>query len=85
MYRLTRETLAIDQATWVRLIGGIVFDDLALQDAEEDFVKGQSIRLCFFVGMVGDAYAVFAQSVNDVLGVHCETFVLILPDDKGGE
>lgn len=66
---LSGETVTVDQTTWVRLVGWIVFDDFTVQYAEENFVKGQTVCLCFFVGVVSDAYSIMTNSVNNVLDV----------------
>jgi len=51
-----------------------------LQNAEKDFIEGQAVCLCFFVGMVVNTDALISDSVNDVLDVHCKTLASILPD-----
>jgi hypothetical protein len=60
----------MNQATRIGLIRGVIFYDLTLQDAEEDPVIGQMIRLRFFVGVIGNAYAVMTDRIVDVLNVH---------------
>lgn len=80
MYRLACETITINQATWIRCVRRISFDNLTLQDTEEDFIEGQAVCLCFFVSMVSNADAVISNSINNVLDVHCKTPVSILPD-----
>jgi len=67
---LPSETIAIDQATRIGLIVRIVFDNLALNHTEEDFVEGYAIGLRFFVGVVGNAYLVVLNGCNKVLEVH---------------
>lgn len=80
MYWRACETITINQATWIRLIRGIRFDNLTLQDTEEDFIEGQVVCLRFFVSVVSNADAVISNSINNVLDVHCKTPVFILPD-----
>jgi len=40
---LASKTVTIDQATRIRLVGRIVFDDLAVQDIVEDFIEGKTV------------------------------------------
>jgi hypothetical protein len=67
--RLTDETITVYQATGLGLIRGILCDNLAAQNTEENLVKGQMICLGFFVGVVGNADTVITDCVNYVLNV----------------
>lgn len=48
----------------------IVLNNLPFTDAHKDFVKRKPVGLCFFVGVVGDAYSIVAYGVNDVFQIH---------------
>jgi len=67
---LASKTVPIDQATRIRPVGWIVFDDLAVQDAVEDFIEGETVCLGLFVGVVGDPNTIVTDSLNNGLNVH---------------
>jgi hypothetical protein len=62
---LAREALAINQATRIGLVRRVVFYDLTLQDAQEDSIKGQMIRLRLFVSVISNAYAIVTDCINN--------------------
>jgi|GEM_PF-2766944 len=64
------ETIAINQTARIRLVLGIILDDLAPQNAEKDFIKGKMVCLSFLISVVSDPYAVMTDSGDDVLNVH---------------
>ncbi len=70
------KTVTIDQATRIRLVGWIVFDDLAVQNTGEDFIEGETVCLGFFVSVVGDPNTIVTDSINNGLDVH----KIILPN-----
>ena len=76
MYRFPREILAHNQAAWVWLVIGIILNDFTMYYREIYFFECQAVGECFFVSMIGNAYAIIADSVNDVLNVHCKTLEL---------
>ncbi len=49
----------------------ILFDTLAVQNAEKDFINRQISCLSFFVGVPDNPYAIIANSINDVPNVLC--------------
>jgi hypothetical protein len=70
MNGLASKTVTVDQATRIRLVRRIVFDDLTVQDTGEDFIERETICLGFFVGVVGDPNTIGTDSVNNGLDVH---------------
>jgi len=64
------ETIAINQTAWIRLVLGIILNDLSSQNAGKDFIEGKMVCLRFLIGMVSDPYAVMTDSGDDVLNVH---------------
>lgn len=41
-----------------------------MENAEENFIKGQMVCLRFFVSVVSDADAIVPNGVDDVLDIH---------------
>ncbi len=70
MNGLADKTFTIDQATRIRLVGWIIFNDLTVQDTIENFIKGEMVRLCFLIGVVSDMNAMVTDSINDRLNIH---------------
>lgn len=77
VHRLSRECFSVDQATGIRFVIWIVLNNLALKNADEDFVKREMIGLSFLVSMVGNPYSIVAYGVNDVFQIH-----LVLPFER---
>jgi hypothetical protein len=67
---LTDKTFTVDQATRIRLVGWIIFDDLTVQDTIEDFIKGKMVCLCFLISVVSDMNAMVTDGINDRLNIH---------------
>ena len=74
MYRLSAESVAINQATRKGLVIRVILDNLTLKNADEDFVERETINLCLFISVVGNPYSVVSYCVNDVFNIH-----LVLP------
>jgi len=67
---LFTKRLTVNQATGIRFVGWVVFDDFPLKDADEDFIKGKVVSLRFFVCVIGNANTIMPYSIN----------ALVLPD-----
>ncbi len=70
MNGLADKTFTVDQATRIRLVGWIIFNDLTVQDTVENFIKGEMVCLCFLIGVVSDMNAMVTDSINDPLNIH---------------
>ena len=68
--RLATESVSINQATGIRPVVWIVFDNFTVENTDQDLVERQMICFGFFIGMVGNPYAVVAYRVDDVIYVH---------------
>jgi hypothetical protein len=72
--RFAAKRVAVNQATGIRLVVRIIFDDFTLQDADIDFIERKMIGVGFFVSVVGDPYTVVAYRVNNVFESHRQPF-----------
>jgi len=70
MHRLTKKSVAINQATGIWLVFRILFNDLTLKNAEENLIKREIICLCFFVGVIGDSDPPSMYSLDNILNLH---------------
>jgi hypothetical protein len=72
MNRNTRKSIAVNQATGIRHVIGIVLDDLTLKHAEKDFIERQAIGARLLIRVIGDPDSVVAYCINDVFNVHTD-------------
>ena len=52
MHQLSAKGFTINQAAGVRLVIRVVFNDLTLKNADEDFIEGETVRLGFLISVV---------------------------------
>jgi len=70
MHWLSAESLSVNQATWIWSISRILFNNLTLENADENLIEGQVICLCLFIGMICNPYPIVTNCVNNILKVH---------------
>jgi len=78
MNRLPAERLAIDEATRVGCVRGIILNDFSLQHGEKDFIKRELISRCFFIRMVADANPIGAYCLDYIVNVDVRLSLSIL-------
>jgi len=64
------ERLSIDQATWIGSVLRVRLDDLSLEYARKDLIKGEPIRLNLLIGVVGDPNTIATNGFDDALDIH---------------
>ncbi len=69
MNRFMAVCVSIDQATWERLVIGVVFNHFAIVNAIEYIVIGQPVFFSFIVGVISDMNPTMTYGVNNILDV----------------
>ena len=70
VHGIAARSVAVDQTTGIRLVVGIVFEDLAVHDAVRNLIERETVGKSFFIGMVRDADSLLAERANDVVDSH---------------
>jgi len=70
VHGITARSVAVDQTTGIRLVVGIVFEDLAMYGAVRNLIERETVGKGFFVGMVRDADSPHVERANEVVNVH---------------
>ena len=67
--RIPAERLSIDEATRIGCVCWIILDDFSMEHREEDFVKRELIRLCFFIRMIANAEPISVNGLDYIVNV----------------
>ena len=76
--RIPAERLSIDEATRIGFVCWVILDDFSMEHREEDFVKRELIRLCFFIRMIANAEPIGVNGLDYIVNVNVRLLLCTL-------
>src|SRR5262249_54650262 len=76
--RIPAERLSIDEATRIGFVCWVILDDFSMEHREEDFVKRELIRLCFFIRMIANAEPIDVNGLDYIVNVNVRLLLCTL-------
>jgi hypothetical protein len=70
MHGIASERRTVDQATWIRLAGRIVFNDFTFKNRADDFPKCESISYYFLIGVIRDPNPISLNRLPNRSDIH---------------
>jgi hypothetical protein len=68
-------SLPLNPPLGVWTIVHVFFDDLALKNADENFIERQSVCVRFFISVICNPYPIVADRVDNIFKVHLALYL----------